>query len=111
MNHTPLGFTFKLNPEHKQKWLTALRSGEYQQGRTFLRLGTEYCCLGVYAEVCRQEEINSTSHPTMQVGERFRELELPSTWIPVDVQSALMRMNDNDQKTFPEIADWIEEHL
>lgn len=37
------------------KWVEALESGEYAQGRTYLKRGcspdTKYCCLGVLAEV------------------------------------------------------------
>lgn len=50
-----------MNPERKQLWLDALRSGRYQQGRGLLK-STEfggqdpsYCCLGVACEVYRQE--------------------------------------------------------
>ena len=31
-------------------WLEALRSGEYQQGRSYLKKDNKYCCLGVLAE-------------------------------------------------------------
>ena len=38
-----------------QKWIAALRSGEYKQGRSYLRDGAEYCCLGVLCDVYRKE--------------------------------------------------------
>ena len=32
----------------KEKWLTALRSGEYKQGKYYLKNDNNcYCCLGV----------------------------------------------------------------
>ena len=41
-----------MNPELKAKWLTALRSGQYDQGRHRLRTDdNHYCCLGVLCEV------------------------------------------------------------
>lgn len=45
-----------LRPEHKAKWLTALRSGDYKQGQLVLRNNqNEYCCLGVLCDVLKDE--------------------------------------------------------
>lgn len=47
-----------MNPEIKAKWLEALRSGEYQQGRE--RLGSasgSYCCLGVLCDLAVKEGV------------------------------------------------------
>ncbi len=41
----------KLPPELKAKWLEALRSGKYKQGRDTLCDGTGYCCLGVLSDI------------------------------------------------------------
>lgn len=41
----------KMNPEVKAAWLTALRSGEYTQGRGKLNKGGEFCCLGVLCDI------------------------------------------------------------
>jgi hypothetical protein len=35
----------------QQKWVDALRSGNYKQGWNYLRQGDRYCCLGVGCEV------------------------------------------------------------
>jgi len=35
----------------KQLWVDALRSGEYQQGKDFLRREGNYCCLGVLCDL------------------------------------------------------------
>lgn len=40
-----------MNNEIKQKWVDALRSGEYQQGRHQLRNDDSYCCLGVLCDL------------------------------------------------------------
>lgn len=37
--------------ELQTKWIEALESGEYKQGRSWLRNGGFYCCLGVLCEV------------------------------------------------------------
>lgn len=45
----------------QQKWVEALRSGKYQQGRqqlaTETQTGRTYCCLGVLCEVAKQEGV------------------------------------------------------
>lgn len=45
-----------MNAEVKAKWVAALRSGKFEQGRTALAFqtddgATQYCCLGVLCEV------------------------------------------------------------
>lgn len=46
----------RMNPEVKTKWLAALRSGNYKQGRMALKRGVgdgtaDYCCLGVLCDI------------------------------------------------------------
>lgn len=41
--------------DNAAKWIAALRSGDYSQGRSRLRTQEGYCCLGVACEVYRQE--------------------------------------------------------
>lgn len=46
----------KMNQEVKQKWVAALRSGEYTQGQGSLKNAkSEYCCLGVLCDVAKKE--------------------------------------------------------
>lgn len=41
-----------MKPEIKKRWLEALRSGKYVQGRKKLRsVNDKYCCLGVLADL------------------------------------------------------------
>lgn len=40
-----------MKKEIADKWVEALRSGEYNQGRGYLRVENEYCCLGVLCEI------------------------------------------------------------
>lgn len=44
-----------MNPEVKQKWIDALRSGKYEQGSEKLRSVSGYCCLGVLCDLYAQE--------------------------------------------------------
>lgn len=43
------------------RWITALRSGEFKQGETFLYTPEKdtYCCLGVANKICELKETNS----------------------------------------------------
>lgn len=42
----------KMNPEVKAKWVEALRSGKYLQGKHSLRtVDDKFCCLGVFCDV------------------------------------------------------------
>lgn len=45
----------KMNPEVKQKWIDALRSGDYEQGSEKLRGVNGYCCLGVLCDIYSRE--------------------------------------------------------
>lgn len=40
-----------MNPEVKEKWITALNSGEYSQTKDCLRDNSGYCCLGVLTDL------------------------------------------------------------
>lgn len=46
-----------MKPELKKRWVKALRSGKYKQGKNYLRRqtpeGDRYCCLGVLCEIER----------------------------------------------------------
>ena len=37
--------------ENVKRWVKALRSGEYKQGSGALRMGDEFCCLGVACDL------------------------------------------------------------
>lgn len=39
----------------KQSWLVALRSGRYEQGRSYLRSEDRFCCLGVLCDLVNPE--------------------------------------------------------
>lgn len=48
-----------MNPEIKALWLTALRSGEYRQGKGALhnRQSRSFCCLGVLCDLAEKAGI------------------------------------------------------
>ena len=44
-----------MKTEIAKKWVTALRSGEYNQGYTRVRNGDSFCCLGVLCDLFEKE--------------------------------------------------------
>lgn len=47
-----------MNQDIKERWVAALRSGEYEQGYGLLRNSQEYyCCLGVLSELAVQDGV------------------------------------------------------
>ena len=53
-----------MDQEFKAKWVEALRSGEYKQGRGYLKVTengeARYCCLGVACELLRESGVDVT---------------------------------------------------
>jgi len=93
----------------KAKWIEALRSGKYKQGRWRLRTKSDdFCCLGVLCDVsgvseweenglCYSYEGASSHLPPSLRNQLTREAK----------EIDLTRMNDNSGMSFPDIADWI----
>lgn len=48
-----------MNSDVKQKWVAALRSGEFEQCTGALRMGDSYCCLGVLSELAVRDGVIS----------------------------------------------------
>lgn len=102
----------KMDPKLKTKWIAALRSGRYRQGKNALQNpdGTN-CCLGVLCRVARRPK-----------GEWILSAGLPektSTIFALDEfkEGLLASANDgtgefrNNPQSFSQIADYIEESL
>lgn len=102
-----------MNGELKAKWLEALRSGKYKQGRGRLRdESNQFCCLGVLCDV------GGLGAWGIDDGGYFYEVNgWKSTLVPpasdvIDRYEAdLMALNDGNRLSFKEIADWIEENI
>lgn len=104
-----------MDSELKKKWVAALRSGKYKQGRRELRNKEDcYCCLGVLCDI-----INPLAwEPIGLVGFRWSDPnEGTGTCLPPFSLSHLglnasafdlIEMNDAQGKSFNEIADEIE---
>ena len=111
----------KLGPRQK-KWLAALRSGKYEQGKMFLKLDNRFCCLGIACDIVKnilnfpisnKLNVRSGNYVTNYDGE---DIGLPKTvqdyfkFISKQggnyVATALSHLNDKG-KTFQEIADIV----
>lgn len=110
--------TFELGPKQKL-WIAALRSGEFKQGKGFLKIEDHYCCLGVACQVLGLEfdapddsgvsECDSARYGAPEsvikglalsddIGRRVNE---------TNEEDSLTELNDNGA-SFEEIADIIE---
>lgn len=122
-----------MNPRIKQRWLEALRSGEYKQTTENLRDSNGFCCLGVLCDLHAQER-NLNWVQRIDSYELYGEIQL----LPLSVQEwagldndmgglvdfeyerdgvmyvkseSLPEINDTWNKDFNEIADLIEAQL
>lgn len=109
-----------MDADFKRRWVAALRSGKYQQGRYYLQSGNgqRFCCMGVACDLVDSSRWRGPNdlregrnwgdlHSVLADGDLARELKLS-----VDVVERLAQMNDaTDQKSFAQIADWIEVHI
>lgn len=93
-----------ITEQQKQRWVQALRSGEYRQCVGRLKNGgkvTSYCCLGVAQELFPDEAKKPQGGEPGTISHEF---------VPQFQQSQLMYMNDS-RCPFPKIADWIEKNV
>lgn len=115
-----------MNQRIKRKWLEALRSGEYVQGRDRLLTpsadGDSFCCLGVLCELHAQETGGVWTGQTYMHnrGALPRPVAL---WAGLDARDPIvsdMKLSSHNDgtgllqhkpKSFRRIADLIEKHL
>jgi hypothetical protein len=113
--------TFVMPADLKQKWLAALRSGEYEQTKRTLFDGTGYCCLGVLekcviGEVSRLHidgEVAGMPSPANErtMGVKF-EPDQGGVWGLRANGNYLYLAHLNDSGTsFAKIADLIEKYV
>ena len=115
-----------MRPSVKTRWIRALRSDKYKQTTSILRdgPGEGYCCLGVLCDIIDPEGWGAES-------DDYDYEDYESKWtykgdveedtLPVSLRKrlnienqhveTLINMNDTENKSFTEIADWIQENL
>lgn len=109
--------------EIRDKWISALRSGEYKQGHGYLRevKNNSFCCLGVLCDIIDPDNW-SKGHQTYTFnkksngGNQYCGVLLPPsvremTGLPETEEDTLIVMNDDQLLSFNQIADWIEANL
>ena len=106
----------ELPKQYKEKWVNALRSGNFQQEDGQLYNCGAFCALGVALHVCNGisldnlEELNQPSdlEPYLTDTE-YRAI--PREIRKGDLQDYVIGLNDNEGYTFDMIADYIEENV
>lgn len=118
----------RLDPALKAKWLEALRSGKYQQGRGGLRDENNcFCCLGVLMDIVdptkwspkAENQVESFHRAFYTYGDHEVEMPLDEKLDrlginPSGAATQLACMNDGedgDPQDFEAIAEWIEANL
>ena len=120
-----------MNPDIKTQWVAALRSGNYEQGRRYLRWGEGFCCLGVLCDLAAKAGAASWEPPGLSNSceivqacggavsvlpyavKRWAGLQDADPSVTVDgvEEITLSRANDVLLLEFPAIADLIEAQL
>lgn len=119
-----------LNPKIKQRWVEALRSGKYKQGRKVLfNPNTEcYCTLGVLCDLFVQDGLARWAEPydgeapiltgdnysvhnlTPELNDAIGDVFLTVICPTFNVKRGVSDLNDRGY-TFAQLADLIEEQL
>jgi hypothetical protein len=91
-----------ITKKQKKLWLAALRSGKYKQGfgdfrgdgiNTYIPVNT-YCALGLLQRVCKKGKDH-----------------YPESGVDIEEFTTIVYMNDNEFKSFKQIANWIEKNI
>lgn len=109
---------YQLPKEFAEKFIGALRSGNYEQGRSRLHRDGCFCVHGV--AMC----VSGIPIDIIEKGVYARDIEyviggnfsmvkmgLPEQLYQSSLEDELMNLNDSSKKTFAEIADWIEANV
>lgn len=122
-----------MNPRIKQRWLEALRSGEYKQTTENLQNSDGFCCLGVLCDLHAKERgmnwVRRTDGYELYGETQILPLSVQE-WAGLDndigglvdfeyerdgvmyvTSESLPEINDSWNKNFNEIADLIETQL
>lgn len=112
-----------------KKWVTALRSGKYKQGKEYLCDDGKYCCLGVLCDIYNKERVKSKKRSIIEEDKDANYIRFDGQWevLPEsvmewagmesatgalslrDIDTSLAEMNDNGKK-FSTLANTIEKH-
>ncbi len=98
-----------------KKWVKALRSGAYKQGRDILQYDDQYCCLGVLCKIAPKAikridlKLNRLIGGTLDSQPKVLKWSgLKSSTGRYAIGSSLVVANDIEGMSFNQIADIIE---
>ena len=108
-----------MKKELKDKWLQALRSGEYRQTTELLRDVDfadvpGFCCLGVLGDVCGLAVWHESGALVLEdevYDTEYDAKALALLGLDEDTQNDLINLNDTQRADFNEIANWIEANV
>ncbi len=102
----------RMDPTIKSRWIRALISDEYIQGKGQLREGNSFCCLGVLCDIYDKNRwMNDSYVYTEGLQRAFPPNDVQNAaWLSDKAGSTLASMNDNGA-SFSTIARYIEENL
>jgi hypothetical protein len=118
-----------MTPAQKAAWVAALRSGRYTQGKEYLRdRDNRFCCLGVYCDLVNPDGWTEPNEDDQAYGfGLYENAQMPpielfgweddgvmNYWPKVTIGGVSLSFdvhNDDEGRTFAEIADAIEAQL
>lgn len=100
-----------MNKVWKKKWITALRSGKYEQSRGALKEENTYCCLGVIRAIAFPNSLAMRKNDYGGPVNYLCDTHLKKLGIDNETQIILANKNDKQLWSFARIATWIEENL
>lgn len=108
-----------MNTELVRRWVDALESGEYKQGKETLvrktNKGLEFCCLGVAYKVCRPKKKFMTSTAMLSYVDPILAdklgLNKRDESTSMRFESLLADFNDIHGRSFKWIAKWIRKNM
>jgi hypothetical protein len=98
-----------MNAERAALWVSALRSGEFKQGRKLLRSydGEKWCCLAVLCEVYRRETGNGEWIDKPGMAPAFSLDGYPFRSYAPPVVAEWMGLNDEEEGKQNSQAYWV----
>jgi hypothetical protein len=104
-----------LDKKIARRWVKALLSGKYKQGRGALKLDGRFCCLGVLCDISKAGKWNNGIYVCGKDEDDESDINVPITLadqvgLPYNTQSELIDMNDGSgdhcgtKRTFRTIA-------
>ena len=106
-----------MTKEFKDKWITALRSGEYKQGTEALydNFDNTYCCLGVACIVAGLTKESIDGEAIILKSNLPIKNNIPKELIGETIDNSFVQIlidrNDHKKWSFKQIADYIQKNL